>query len=182
MVPRGAHEDDLSQHSDMQLRGSNVEDSEEPPPPYPGNAELTTSRNVPSTEHMWHSSLRPARQSTRAPANDSTGENGPLSTEERGLGAPSSEGHHVVGPCGNHVVNAWIDSEEVDHISGRETSNEPCRTTCWQSNVERRNSDINQRDPNLCGMFVTHCSQGRTGAVSTTQTLSSVNAELSAIV
>lgn len=180
MAPRGTSEDNLSQHSDMQLRGSNEEDNEEPPPPYPGNVESATSHNARSTDHMWHSRLRPARPSTRAHENDSTGENRSLPSQGRGSVARSCQGHHVVGPCGSHVVNAWIDSEaeHSSQISRGETSNEPCRTNCCQSNPERRNLGTNQRDPNPSRTFVTHSSQGTGGAVSTTRTLPSENDEL----
>ncbi|XP_078360252.1 uncharacterized protein LOC144644605 [Oculina patagonica] len=178
VVPRGTSEDNLSQYSDMQLRGSNEEDNEEPPPPYPGNVELTTSRNARSTDYMWHSNLRPTRQNNRAREDDSAGENGPLPPDGRGSGEQSSQGHHVVVPCGTRVVNAWIDNEHEHPISRDETSHEPCRTNSCQSDSERRNLDVNQRDLNLSRTFVTHSSRGPGGTVSITRTFPSENAEL----
>ena len=178
MGPRGTSEDNMSQHSDIQLRGSHEEDNEEePPPPYPGNVALPSSHNTRSTDHIWHTSLRPARQSTRALENEATGENGPSSSDGRASGARSNQGHHVVGPSGVHVVNAWINNEAVHRIG--ETSNEMYRTDSCQSNPEGRNLDVNQRDPNFSRTSVSHSSlQGARGAVSTSHTLPSEHTEL----
>ena len=59
MVPRGLSEDNLSQHTDIQLWGSQEEDNEEPPPPYPGNS---TSCDAGTTDYIV--SPRPTRPDT----------------------------------------------------------------------------------------------------------------------
>lgn len=174
VVPRGSSGDNLSQHSDIQLRGSQGEDNDGPPPPYPGNSTL---RDASLTDYIWLASSRPTRQDTRT-HDDTISGNGPRSSDERGSSIRSNQEHHVVGPSGTHVVNAWIDSEAVHRMSRGEISSEPCRpNTCQATNPEDRNLDVNERDPNFLRTFVSHSSQGARGAVSTTHTLPFVNAE-----
>ena len=176
VVPRGLSEDNLSQHSDIQLRGSQEEDNEEPPPPYPGKS---TSRDASITDHVWLASLRPSRPDTRTHDYDTTGENGPRTSGERGLSVRSNQEHHDMGPNRAHVVNAWIDREAVHRICRGETNSESCRPNISQStNPEYRNLDVNAREPNFLRTFVSHSLPGARGVVSTTHTLPSVSSEL----
>ena len=164
MVPRGPSEDNLSRHSDIQLRGSQEEDNEEPPPPYPGNS---TSRDASITD-----SPRPTRQDTRA--HDTTGANGRRSSDERGSAIRLNQEHRIMGLNRVHVVNAWIDSEAVHRIS-RDETNRP--NICQSTNTEDSNLDVNERDPNFLRTFVSRSLRGFRGGVSITHTLPSVNAE-----
>lgn len=159
MAPRGSSEENLSRHSEIQLRGFQEERNEEPPPPYPGNS---SSRDT---------SITDSPTPTRTHDYDTTGENGPRPADRRGSAIVSNEEHHV--------MNAWIDSEAVHRISSSETSNEPCRSnSCQSTNTEGRNLNVNVRDANILRTFVSHSLKGVRGAVSTTHTLPSVNAEL----
>ena len=108
MVPRGLSEDNLSQHTDIQLRGSQEEDNDEPPPPYPGNG---TSCDAGTTDNI--ASPRTTRPDTITHDYDTTGENRPRPSGERGSAIRSNQEHHEMGPNRAHAVNAWIDSEEV---------------------------------------------------------------------
>jgi len=169
VVPRGLSEDNLSQHTDIQLWGSQEEDNEEPPPPYPGNS---TSCDAGTTDYIV--SPRPTRPDTIA-----HGENRPRPSGERGSAIRSNQEHHEMGPNRAHVVNAWIDSEEVHRISRGETNSEPCRPNiCQPTNPEDRNLGVNAGDPNCLRTFVSHSLQDSRGVVSTTHTVPSVNAEL----
>jgi len=171
VAPRGPSEENLSRHSDIQLRGFQEEDNEEPPPPYPGNS---SSRDTSITD-----SPTPTHQDTRTHDYDTTGENGPRPADRRGSAIVSNEEHHVMGPNRVHLVNAWIDSEAVHRIFRGETSNEPCRSnSCQSTNTEGRNLNVNVRDANFLRTSVSHSLKGVRGAVSTTHTLPSVNAEL----
>ena len=171
VAPRGPSEDNLSRHSDIQLRGFQEEDNEEPPPPYPGNS---SSQDTSITD-----SPTPTRQDTRTHDYDTTGENGPRSADRRGSAIVSNEEHHAMGSNRVHLVNAWIDSEEVHRISRGETSNEPCRSnSCQSTNIEGRSLNVNVRDANFLRTFVSHSLKGVRGEVSTTHTLPSVDAEL----
>ena len=131
VVPTGLSEDNLSQHREMQLRGSQEEDNEEPPPPYPGKRTL---RDASGRDYIWLASQRPTRPDTRTHDYDTTGESEPRSSVERGSEIRSNQEHHDMGPNRAHVVNAWIDSEAVHRgISRGETNSEPCRPNICQS-------------------------------------------------
>ena len=176
MVPTGPSEDNLSQHSEIQLRGSEEEDNEEPPPPYPGKR---TSRDASITDYIRLASQRPARPDTRTHDYDTTGENGSRSSVERGAAIRSNQEYHDMGPNRAYVVNAWIDNEAVHRISRGETNTESYRPSiCQSTNPENRNLDVNARDQNFLRTFVSHSLQGTRGVVSTTHSLPSVNAEL----
>ena len=177
VVPRGSSEDNLSQQTDIQLRGSQEDDNEEPPPPYPGNS---TSRDAGAADYIWLAGPRLTRPDTRIHNDDTTCENGPRSSGERGSAMRSNREHHEMGPNRAHVMNAWIDSEAEHQISRGETNSELCRPNICQSpNAEDRNLDVHARDPRFLRTFVSHSLQGARGdVVSTTDTLPSVNAEL----
>ena len=175
LVPTGLSDDNLSQHREIQLRGSQEEDNEEPPPPYPGKR---TSRDASSTDCIWLASQRSTRADTRTHDYDTTGESEPRFPVERGSAIRSNQEHHDMGPNRAHVVNAWTDSEAVHRISRGETSSEPCRTRiCQSTNPEDRNLDVNARDRNFLRTFVSHSLQGTRSVVSTTHSLPSVNPE-----
>ena len=176
VVPSGPSEDNLSQHSEIQLRGSQEEDNEEPPPPYPGKR---TSQDASITDYIWLARQRPTRPDNRTHDYDTTGENGPRSSIERGSAIRLNQGHHDMGPNRTHVVNAWIDNEALHRVSRGETNSEPYRPSiCQSANPEDRNLDVNSRDQNFLRTFVSHSLQGTRGVVSTTHSLPSVNAEL----
>lgn len=166
MVPTGLSDDNLSQHTEIQLRGSQEEDNEEPPPPYPGKR---TSRDASSTDYIWLASQRSTRADTRTHDYDTTGESEPRSSVERGSAIRSNQEHHDMGPNRAHVVNAWTDSEAVHRISRGETSSEPCRPNIYQlRNLEDRNLNVNGIDRSFLRTFVSHSLQGTSGVVSTT--------------
>lgn len=175
VVPTGLSDDNLSQHREIQLRGSQEEDNEEPPPPYPGKR---TSRDASSTDYIWLASQRSTRPDTRTHDYDTTGETGSRSSGERGSAIRSNQEHHDMRPNRAHVVNAWIDSEAVNRISRGKTNSELCRPNIYQlRNPEDRNLDVNGRDRSFLRTFVSHSLQGTSGVVSTTHSLPSVNAE-----
>ena len=173
MVPRGSSEDNLSRHTDIQLRGSQEEDNEEPPPPYPGNSTL---RDASAADYICLASPRPTRPDIRTHDYDTSCENRARSSGERGSAIRSNQEHHEMGPNRAHVMNAWIDSEAVHR---GETNSELCRPNICQSpNPEDRNLDVNAGDPKFLRTFVSHSFQGARSVVSTTHTAPSVNAEL----
>ena len=176
MIPTGLSEDNLSQHREMQLRGSQEEVNEEPPPPYPGKRTLWDTSG---TDYIWLASQRPTRPDNRIHDYETTGESEPRSFGEGVSAIRSNQENHDVGPNRAHVVNAWIDNEAVHRgISRGETNSEPCRPNiCQSTNPEDRNLDVNGRDRNFLRTFVSHSLQGTRGVVSTTHSLPSVNAE-----
>ena len=129
-----------------------MENNEEPPPPYPGNVVLITSRDARSTDYICRAHSRSADQSSRTRDSETGGTNVPRSTSGR-----------------SHVVNAWADNEAERRTSHSKNS-EGFRTHGSQSNTKGRTSVV-QRDPNVSRTFVSHSSSGAREAVSTTHTV-----------
>lgn len=139
-----------------------MENNEEPPPPYPGNVVLITSRDARSTDYICRAHSRSADQNSRTRVSETGGTNVPRSTSGRSLGG------HVIGPHGSHVVNAWADNEAERRTS--HSNSEGFRTHGSQSNTKGRTSVV-QRDPNVSRTFVSHSSSGAREAVSATDTV-----------
>ena len=164
VVPRGASEDNLSQHPE---RGYRAEENEEPPPPYPGNVVLIVSRNTRSMDYICHAHLRSADENSRISDAEASRGNTPSASNERTLGGNTGESH------GSHVINAWTDDEAERQAHAE--SNEASRTRSCQSNRQERNSANDQRNTNVSRTLVSHSLQGAREVVSTSHTLPSEN-------
>ena len=167
MVPVETSADNLSQHSGIELRGYRTENTEEPPPPYPGNVMLVAPRDTHSMEYICYPHSWSPGQSTRTRQIETAGEIVQGSPNGRRSRASSGQSHISVGPGRIQVVNAWSDNE-----TGRGTShnerNEVRRTNRHQSNVDIMNSVPNQRDVNTSRTVVSLSERGPREVISIT--------------
>ena len=168
-----ASEDNLSLYSGTQLAGNQAEDTEEPPPPYPGNIVMISPRNARSIDYICNRFSSTAGQRTRNLENELEvrNENAHCSDGSRGRASRSSQ-RHIACPSRNHVVSAWSDTESR---TSRNQRNEPCKTHGCHSNANTRNLAVNIRDTITSRTFVSHSARGPEEAASTTRTSSSEN-------
>lgn len=167
--PREAFEDNLSVYSDTQLAGNQVEDTEEPPPPYPGNIVMISPRNARSMDYICNRDSSTARQCSRNHENELEvhSENAHCPDGSSGRASRSSQ-RHIACPSRNHVVNAWSDTER--RTSRNQLRTEACRTHGCHSNANTRNLAVNMGDKIVSRTFVSHSSRGPQEAASTTRT------------
>ena len=154
VVPREITEDNLSQHSGIELRVHRTENTEDLPPPYPGNVMLLAPRNTRSMEQICHPRSPSPGQSTRTRHIETAFEFAHGSSNARRTRASPSQ-LHTVGPSRNQVVNAW---SETRRKSSHDERNELCRTHRYHSNVDISTSRT----------VVSHSERGPMEVVSTT--------------
>ena len=135
MVPRETTEDNLSQHSSIEVRVHRTEDTEDLPPPYPGNVMFVAPRNTRSMEHICHPRSPSPGQSTRTRHIETASDSIALGSLNARSTRASPSQLQIVGPSRNQVVNAWSDNE-TRRKSSHDERNEVCRTHRHHSNVD----------------------------------------------